>query len=82
MTKTYSWEEVKQAVNSLYILRGVTDEPDFVKLFFNNALPRAMYDMAALLWIEDANPPKELINILRNGFEQLEQKGCIEEQKK
>ena len=74
--KDYSWEEVKEAVNRVYIRHGVYALIDPVHEVFKDSLPRAMYDIAAAIWVNKWEDCEEF-DIIHNGFEQLESKGCI-----
>ena len=74
--RDYSWEEVKEAVNKVYIHQGIYTLGDPVHEVFKDALPRAMYDIASAIWINKWEDCEEF-DIIRNGFDQLNKKGCI-----
>lgn len=77
-----SWEEVKQSANIVYqYLNKQFDGVDVVEKIYNNALPQVITFVLAD-WAALEEQPDELlshIQVVINGYRQLQKKGYIGE---
>lgn len=77
--KNYTWNEVKEAVNYIEKRHNPRSHSvEFVKDVCNNNLPFAIVQVLALDCVDDIRD--EYTKIAINGFNQLQEKGCIGEE--